>query len=314
MTSAPDTATPVNGDDADLRRGLTAVAVAIMAWGMSGVLVKSIDMGAIAIAAWRFTIYAAILTAWLHARGGRLDLRVVRKAAPGGLPLALDVMLFFTAVRLTNVVNATTIGALQPLVVAGIAVRWFGERITRREVGAAVAAIVGVVVVITQSSGTPEWSGAGDLAAVGALFAWSGYFVAAKRTAGSLTPLEFTVGTGWWVAATSFPVGLVAGQDMSVPPAGELVPLLALVAVSGLIGHSAMNWGIPRVPLWLSSTLTLLIPVVSAVGAWIFLDEPLSPIQVAAIGAVIGALALIVMGERRPTPVTPPQASIDPTA
>lgn len=156
MTSAPDTATPVNGDDADLRRGLTAVAVAIMAWGMSGVLVKSIDMGAIAIAAWRFTIYAAILTAWLHARGGRLDLRVVRKAAPGGLPLALDVMLFFTAVRLTNVVNATTIGALQPLVVAGIAVRWFGERITRREVGAAVAAIVGVVVVITQSSGTPS--------------------------------------------------------------------------------------------------------------------------------------------------------------
>lgn len=285
-----------------------------MAWGMSGVIVKAIDMGAIAIAAWRFTVYAAVLTAWLYARGGRVDRRVIRRTAVGGLVLALDVMLFFTAVRLTNVVNATTIGAMQPLVVTGIAVRWFGERVTWREVAAAMVAIGGVIVIITQSSGTPEWSGVGDLAALGALFAWSGYFVAAKHAAGSVTPLEFTVGTGWWVAVSSFVVGLAVGQDMSVPPTGELLPLLVLVVVSGLIGHSAMNWGIPLVPLWLSSTLTLLIPVVSALGAWLLLDEALSAAQIAAIAVVVAALAVVVRGERRPRPVTPPQAPIDPTA
>ena len=46
------------------------------------------------------------------------SLRLLWKAAPGGLLLSGDVLLFFTAVKLTNVVNATTIGALQPLVIA----------------------------------------------------------------------------------------------------------------------------------------------------------------------------------------------------
>lgn len=294
--------------------GVAAVAVAVVSWGLAGVIIKAIDMGSVAIAAWRFGVYAAILTAWLHLRGGRLTPTILLRSMPGGVLLALDVMLFFTAVRLTSVVNATTIGALQPIVLAGIAVRWFGERITWREVAAAGAAIVGVVVVITQSSGTPQWSGVGDLAAVGALLAWSGYFVAAKRAAGTITPLEFTVGTGWWVAVASFPVGLIAGQDMSPPPASELLPLLTLVAVSGLVGHSAMNWGIPRVPLWLSSTLTLLIPVVGSLAAWLFLDEALTGPQLVAMSVVIAALAVVVAAQSRPRPVLPPQAPLEPAA
>ena len=294
------------------RAGLTAVAAAVAAWGVTGVLIKSIEMDAIAIAAWRFLLYAIVLTVWLAARRGRLSLRIFRASLPGGVFLAGDVMLFFTAVRLTNIVNATTIGAMQPIVIAVYATRVLGERIVPREYIAAAVAIVGVVVVITQSSGTPEWSGVGDLAAVGALLTWSAYFIVAKRAASTLTPLEFTVGTGWWVAAFSFPTGLVVGQDMSPPPAAEIVPLLALLVVGGLLGHSLMNWGIPRLPLWLSSTLTLLIPVFASVAAWVFLGEALTVWQLVAMSVVVAALATVVLAQSRPTPVLPPQASVEP--
>ena len=294
------------------RAGLAAVAAAVAAWGVTGVLIKSIEMDAISIAAWRFLLYAIVLTAWLHARNGRLSLRIFRVSLLGGVFLAGDVMLFFTAVRLTNIVNATTIGAMQPIIIAVYATRVLGERIVPREYLAAVAAIAGVVVVITQSSGTPEWSGVGDLAAVGALLTWSAYFVVAKRVAGTLTPLEFTVGTGWWVAAFSFPTGLIVGQDMSPPPGSEVVPLLALLVVGGLLGHSLMNWGIPRLPLWLSSTLTLLIPVFASVAAWIFLGEALTSLQLVAMSVVVAALAIVVVAQGRPTPVLPPQASVEP--
>lgn len=294
------------------RAGLAAVAAAVAAWGVTGVLIKSIEMDAIAIAAWRFTLYAVVLTVWLYARGGRVSMRLIRASLLGGIFLAGDVMLFFTAVQLTNIVNATTIGAMQPIVIAVYATRVLGERIHPREYGAAAVAIVGVVVVITQSSGTPEWSGAGDLAAVGALLTWSAYFIVAKRTAGTLTPLEFTVGTGWWVAAFSFPTGLLVGQDMSPPPGAEIVPLLALLVVGGLLGHSLMNWGIPRLPLWLSSTLTLLIPVFASVAAWIFLDETLTGWQLIAMGVVVAALGVVVLAQGRPAPVLPPQAPIEP--
>lgn len=299
---------------AGFRAGLVAVAIAIAAWGGTGVLIKAIDMDAIAIAAWRFSLYAVLLTAWFYARGGRLSVRIFRGSLAGGVLLAADVMLFFTAVQLTNIVNATTIGAMQPIVIAVYATRVLGERIHGREYAAAAVAVVGTVVVITQSSGTPEWSGAGDLAAVGALLAWSAYFVVAKRTAGTLTPLEFTVGSGWWVAAFSFPTGLIIGQDMSPPPGSEVVALVALVVLGGLLGHSLMNWGIPRLPLWLSSTFTLLIPVFASLTAWVFLDETLTGWQLGAMAVVVGALALVVIGQTRPARVLPPPTPVEPVA
>jgi drug/metabolite transporter (DMT)-like permease len=298
--------------DQGFRAGLGAVAVAVAAWGATGVLIKSIEMDSFAIAAWRFLMYAVVLTLWMYARGGRLTRRVLTASFAGGALLGADVMLFFTAVQLTNIVNATTIGALQPIVIAVFATRVLGERIHGREYVAAAAAIVGVVVVVTQSSGTPEWSGVGDLAAVGALASWSGYFIVAKRTSGVLTPLEFTVGAAWWVAAVSFPSGLIVGQDLSPPPASEWLPLLGLLAVGGLLGHSLMNWGIPRIPLWLSSTSTLLIPVFASVSAWIFLGESLSAWQLAAMGVVVTSLGVVVVAQTRPTPVLPPQAPIEP--
>jgi drug/metabolite transporter (DMT)-like permease len=289
----------------DHNLGLVAVFVAITAWGLTSVIIKSIDMNAIAIAFWRFLLYAAMLTVYMTGRGGRLTGRLLWRSAPGGLLLSGDVLLFFTAVKVTNVVNATTIGALQPLVIAIFATQLFGEHITRREVGAALVAIAGVVVVITQSSGTPEWSGAGDLAAFGALFCWSGYFIVAKHMSTTLTPIQFTTGTAWWVAVIALPVGLVFRQDMSPPVGSEWPPLILLLFVGGVLGHSLMNWGIPRLPLWLSSTLTLMIPVLASLAAWVFLDEALTVIQLVAMGVVVAALGVIVSAQSVPTPLEP---------
>jgi drug/metabolite transporter (DMT)-like permease len=287
----------------DLRLGLAAMGTAIVAWGMTGVLIKAIDMGAIAIAFWRFVVYATFFSAYLRARGVRVDRSVLRRTLPGGLCLAGDVMLFFTAVKYTNIVNATTIGALQPLILAVVAVRLFGETVRRREIIIALVAIAGVVVVVVESAGTPEWSPGGDLAAVGALLCWSAYWVFAKRSHGTITPMEYTAGTGWWTAIVALPVGLLVGTDMSVPALDQWLPLLGLVLVGGVLGHGLMNWAIVRVPLWLGSTLTLLIPVISSIAAWIFLDETLTAMQVVGMIVVVAALMAIVTSQQRPEPV-----------
>jgi drug/metabolite transporter (DMT)-like permease len=77
--------------------------------------------------------------------------------------------------------------------------------------------------------------------------------------------------------------------------------LLILMAVSsGLIGHAMMNWSLVRIPLWVGSTFTLLIPVFSAIMAWVFLGEAVSAGQAAAMAVVIGALAVVVHGQSAP--------------
>jgi drug/metabolite transporter (DMT)-like permease len=225
------------------------------------------------------------------------------------MSLGFDIVFFFTAVKLTTIVNATTIGSLQPLVVAVFAAKLFGERIRLRDIGAALVAIAAVIVIVVESSGTPEWNGAGDLAAVGALFCWASYFVFSKRSRGVITSTEYTAGTGFWTTIVAGIAGVAVGQDMSFPASSEWFPLLVLVLGTGVLGHSVMNWSLVRIPLWLGSTLTLLIPVVSSVAAWIWLGEPLTWIQITAMTVVIAALATIVMNQRAPEPVRAPQAA-----
>jgi len=293
----------------DVQLGLIGTGIAVVAWGTSGVVIKAIDMGGLAIGFWRFALYALILTGWIVSSGKRIGRRVLIASLPGGISLGFDVVFFFTAVKLTNVVNATTIGSLQPLIVAVFAAKMFGEQVRPKDIAAALVAIAAVIVIVIESSGTPEWSGAGDLAAVGALICWSGYFIFSKRSKGVLTPIEYTAGTGIWTAVICLVVGLAFHQDMSFPSSTNWLPLLALTFGAGILGHSIMNWSLVRVPLWLGSTLTLLIPVVGSLTAWIFLDEALSGVQLAAIAVVIGALASIVMTQGKPEPVRAPQAA-----
>ncbi len=165
-----------------------------------------------------------------------------------------------------------------------------------------------MIVIVIESSGTPEWSPLGDVLAVGAVFAWSGYFIFSKRSKGVISPQEYTAGTALWTALICLVAGLVFRQDMSAPDSGDWLPLLALTFGAGILGHSIMNWSLVRVPLWLGSVLTLLIPVVGAVVAWVFLGEALTAVQIVAIIVVISALASIVTSQDQPEPVRAPQA------
>jgi len=277
---------------------LFGAAVAVTTWGSAGVLIRHIDMDGLAIAVYRFWISGIFLAAWMSARGVHVTRRVLRHTAVGGLALGLDVALFFTAVKLTTIVNATVIGSLQPIIVGMVAWRFFGEVIRRRDVVWGSVAVVAVVVVVVAGSGTPEWNLRGDLLAVGALLAWSAYFVLSKASREVLTPGEFTVGTALWTAAINTPLAIVFGQDLSLPSAGNWALLTLLAIGAGVLGHVVMNWSLVRIPLWLGSTFTLLIPVFAAALAWLLLDQALTIVQLVAMFVVLGALAALVAGQR----------------
>jgi drug/metabolite transporter (DMT)-like permease len=274
--------------------GVLAALIAVSAWGLSGVIAKDIDMGSLAIGAYRFAVYGLVVGAFMGLRGHRIGLHVLRESMWGGIALALDVAFFFSAIKLTTIANATVIGALQPVVVSVAAARFFGERIYRRDIVLAAVALVGVVLVVLGASGSPDWSLTGDLLAAGALIAWSAYFIFAKRAKSRISSNEYTVGAALWTAAINLPLALAFGQSLAWPSLNSWIGLLVLAFGAGILGHSLMNWSIQQIPLWISSTFTLLIPVVSASAAWIFLDEPLTTLQVFAMGIVLVALAGIV--------------------
>ncbi len=293
-------------DAQDSFRGLIGAAIAVCAWSTGTVLAKGIDMGSLAIGAYRFWFFAVAIIVWMRLRGVRFRWQIMRDSMWGGLALGADIALFFSAVKLTSIVNATIIGAMQPIVVGVVAARFFGERIRPRDAAWSLVALVGTVLVVAASAGEEVTDIRGDLLAVAAMLTWSAYFIASKGSRARLTSTEFTAGTALWTALICTPLGIAVGQDMSWPSWTSWGLLLAMAVGSGIVGHALMNWSLVRIPLWIGSTFTLLIPVFSALLAWAFLGEAVSVMQAAAMAVVIVALVVVVRGQSRKAPVPVP--------
>ena len=123
--------------------GIAGALLAVSAWGASSVIAKHVDMGGLAIAAYRFGSYGLVVALIMAARRTPVNRRVMRASMAGGIALGADVAFFFSAIKLTTVANATVIGALQPVVVAITANRFFGEVIRRRDIVLGLVASLG---------------------------------------------------------------------------------------------------------------------------------------------------------------------------
>jgi len=293
---------PAPAATTELSRGLLAAAVAVTAWGASSVIAKVLPQGALAIAAYRFMTYFVVISIWRATRRQYLSWDAFKKSIPGGLLLAADVAFFFTAIKLTTVVNATIIGALQPLILTAYGVRFLGERLRRADMILGLVALAGVVVIVLAGSNSGDANIWGDLAAVGALASWSAYFVFAKRADGVVSPTDYTLAAALIVALANAPLALAFGQSLAWPAWSDWLWLIGMALGAGLLGHNMMNWSIVRIPLWLGSTMTLLVPLVSSAIAWIFLDEPLNPTQIIAMVVALAAIGKLVRAQSAPRP------------
>lgn len=272
-----------------------------MAWGASGVIAKVLDMDALAIVVYRFGLASIVFVLYMATRGLRLTMAKMRLAAPAGIALAVDVALFFSAVKETTVANATVIGALQPILMLLVARRFLGEKITRSQVVWSLVAVAGVVFLILGSSGLPGWSMKGDLLAVGALFAWTTYLFLVKTTQAGNTGLsttEFTTAVAIFTAVLIIPVGLIFGQDLSWPATNNWL-LIALMAFgSGILAHPLMNWSMGRIPVSIGSSMTLVVPLSASLLAWAFADERITGVQLIGIAVTLVALAALIREQR----------------
>lgn len=287
----------VNSGSAGRSIGVLGALSAMIAWGASGVLAKAIDLGGLAVVVYRFWLSTVVFLAYLGVRAlrgnGGLTLAKIRIAIPGGLGLGLDVAFFFSAVKLTTVANATVVVALQPLVLMYIGSRFLGERVHRTQVLWSVVALGGVALLVFGSSGLPGWSLKGDLLAAGALLAWAAYLFFSKSTQGAISPLEYTAATGLIAAVINTPLALAFGQDLSWPSMRDWWLLLLMAFGSGLFAHLVMNWSLTRIPVWLGSTMSLLIPAGATAIAWAALGEEVNLVQIGGIALTLLALVAI---------------------
>jgi drug/metabolite transporter (DMT)-like permease len=267
------------------------------------VLIKQVeDLDGLGLACYRIWMGAVLVSIAFVASGGRITRRLLRLSLLGGLTFGADIVLFFSAVRETSVANATVIGALQPILVLLVAARLFGETPRVVELVWGAVAIGGAALVVLGGDGGGANSLTGDLLAVGALVAWTGYFVFSKTARVALTAFEYLTGMAIVAAVAVVPIPLLFPGTLGTTDASGWLTIVYITVINGLLGHFLMSWAHGHVTLLTLSLLTLGIPVCSAAAAALWIDEPLTLLQIGGMIVVLAALGLVSASAARRSP------------
>ncbi len=255
------------------------------------------------MAFYRLWLGAALLTAISYALGKRISWSTLRAAWLGGLLLAGDMAMFYSAVRLTSIVDVSVIGAFQPALVLIAARPLFGERMSRADVGWIVVAMAGVSVAVIGPSAAGHHRVLGDLLALGALLSFSAYWLVSKRARELTGAMEYTAGVMIVAALGATPIVLLSGQSLGRIHVSDWLWIALLAVVPGS-GHLVMNWAHRFVDASISSAISCLAPLVAAVVAIPILGQPLTLLQVG--GVLVGLSAIAVVAARHREPAQPP--------
>lgn len=284
------------------RLALIAVAVAVLTWGCSNVLIKAVAVSGMVASFYRLWLSLPLL--WLipllaPRTRVRLDRDWLAASLIGGGLFALHQVLFFNALKLTTVANVSLIGALQPPLVLLVAGRWFGEEAARSAIGWSVLALAGTVLVILGAAGLPGWSPLGDLLSVANLFAFTAYFLASKRIRQRAGAVEYLIGMTSVAALIMLGICVSTDQQLLSPRGWEWAALATLAVFPGTIGHFLTNWAHPHTSAFVVSNMLLAVPVIACAGAAVFLGERLGPMQLGGAALVLFAVAAVVHAQPR---------------
>ncbi|MFI9780994.1 EamA family transporter [Streptomyces sp. NPDC051956] len=202
----------------------------------------------------------------------------------GGLPL-----LFLAAERLPGGV-ASTLGAAQPLLVAGLAIAVLHDRPTLWRLPWGVIGVAGVGLVVLGPEARLD--AVGVLAGLGHTALMAGGVVLTKRWGrpADVGPLALA---GWQLTVGGLLLLPLTFAIEGVPQridAGALGGYLWLGSMGGLIAYALWFRGIAELPVGASAPLVLLSPLVATVIG-IVLGESLSPLQT--LGFVVALAALL---------------------
>lgn len=212
-----------------------------------------------------------------------------RSAVLGALNIGIFFTLLFAAAYRLPGGMAAVLGAVQPLVVAGLTVLLLAERVRLRTVVAAVLGAGGVALAVLTASARLD--AAGITAGLAATMSMALGLTLTKRW--GRPPVSLLTATGWQLTAGGLlllPVALaVEGLPAMLTPS-QVAGYAYLSLVGTLVAYTIWFWGLERLPATNASLLGLLSPLVATVIGWVALSQSLTWVQVAGMVLAFGAV------------------------
>jgi probable blue pigment (indigoidine) exporter len=204
-------------------------------------------------------------------------------------------LLFFAAYRLPGGV-AATVSAVQPLIVAGLSVLVLRVRVTRVQLLAALAGVLGVALLTLTAAARLDPLGVLAMVVGTALMATA--IVLAKRWGSPERPL---VVAGWQMTFGGLflvPLTLaVEGLPTSLT-AANVLGYGYFMMIGGVLSYALWFRGLDRLPATSLSLLSLSSPVMATLLGFLVLGQSLSGWQLLGFAVALGALVAGQLGVR----------------
>lgn len=283
--------------------GYLAVTLVVILWGCGPLFVRAVDASALTISFWRNWVGVPVVVAVAWLSGAPLTWRRFVHTIPGGILFAAAQLFTFASFQRTSLANAALIGSISPVIIVIVAVPLFGERLSRAQLLLMAGTMVAVTAFVLDAASGSGASLEGDLLAFAGLFAMTGYLLVMKRRRLAGDPAAAYISGVFIVCGIVVtPIALIWGSSVTGLTIDDWVYIVLLALVAGCAGHGMMTWAQKHVDVSVASVMILGTTVVTAAGAWVFFDQPLTGIQIVAGAVVLVTIAGILALQLRQQP------------
>jgi drug/metabolite transporter (DMT)-like permease len=245
-----------------------------------------------AISGLRFVIQTVLLipiVAWREGRlvwrTPRMGLQLARAAALSGASV-----IFFTAVMLMPLADATAVGFLNALLVPVLAAIFLGERVRPGIFVATIVAFAGVLIVLQ-----PNVLALGPVALLplGSALCFSTYMILNRLSAGLAPALSMQLIGGALCtlliggAAIGLHLSGIPAFHIGTPSTATLLKVLGM-GLFGTLGHVLMFMAAERAPAPMISPMIYTQLVLAVIIGWTIFGDPLTPTTAAGVALIVG--------------------------
>jgi DME family drug/metabolite transporter len=287
------------------RRAIASATIAGCAasWGGIGIVVRQLDMPALAIVFFQVA-QGALVAAAVALLVVPAALRPPRPAVTAlGLVLAAHFGCLFAAVQETSVASAVLVTYSAPIMIAVLAPALLGERVSRVTASALAVSAAGVAAIaLVGGDGGGSVRPAGVGLALLAAVTYALFVVLLKRLTSDVNPLTVVVWQNVAAAIALSPAALAGGYSIGEREVGYLVLLgVLLTGVTGVAYVVALR----LVPATTAGILGYLEPLSAVILAALILDEGVGAWVVAGGAAILAAGVAVVVEDARAEAMAP---------
>ena len=278
----------------DLVKGIFLLLIGASMLGGSGIFVKLSDSSPSLIAFYRSLFALPFLYAWMKFEERNDSAKIIWDKKTffflvlGGLCFALDMSIWNWSLTFTSVANATLMANIAPVFVVIFGVLFLDYKIEIFFVVTLLLALIGVFLVILPGEQIMVF---GDSLGILAAVFYAGYILSIKDLTNVLQPAKTLFYVTIITTLCLLPISLIEADSLNLSKS-EFFILISYAIFSQTLAQGLITSGISKVSAHLSSLVLLMQPVAAAFYGWFFLQELLSPLQMAGGLIVLAAIYL----------------------